>query len=102
MKTHDFINTHIGEEVYIKANPEYIHSMGGKIWIFTCGKDRKPQRGLRIVKLTKAGMAYLYDCWGEYFSIPPRYVRLLNELDENGCIKNISYDGLQTKQDFYL
>jgi len=68
MKNWDFINSNVSHDVYVIRD--------GDLSI-----DRELRRlisikaKLKIVKLTKSGMAYLVDENGKHYSVPPRNVR---------------------------
>lgn len=44
----------------------------------------------QIVKLTRGGKAYLQDSLGHFYSVPPRNVREISELDKSNS--NFGYD----------
>jgi len=73
MKNHDFINDNIGKDVFITGRGDL-------------GMDRELRRlvsrksKLKIVKLTRGGMAYLTD-GVKCYSVPPRNVREYSEIE---------------------
>ena len=68
MKNNEFIQKNIGGRVYVTGDGDLaIHAELRKI-IFN-------KTELRIVKLTKGGMAYLSDDDNNFYSVPPRNVR---------------------------
>ena len=71
MKNHDFIKQNIGAKVYVTGDGDLAFS-GELRKIISTGSYRVE---LKIVKLTKAGMAYLVDDDGNYYTVPPRNVR---------------------------
>ena len=76
MKTHDFIEKSIGCKVYITGDGDL--GMSGRLRNLIYNKTE-----LTIVKLTKGGMAYLIDNYGNYYSVPPRNVREINNDNNN-------------------
>jgi hypothetical protein len=74
MKTYDFINQAIGQQVYITGDGDLAFSGHLRGFIF----HKTP---LTLVKLSKAGMAVL-EYEGELFTIPPRNVREYSELQK--------------------
>lgn len=70
MKNYEFIEKNIGATVYVTRDGD----------LGFCGALRKiifNKSPLTIIKLTKAGMAYLQDDNGIFYSVPPRNVRIL-------------------------
>ena len=68
MKAHKFIECNIGNKVYVTGDGD----------LAMCSELRKVifnKIELTIVKLTKAGMAYLVDDENNFYSVPPRNVR---------------------------
>lgn len=68
MKAHDFINSNIGNKVYVTGAGDL--AFCGELKSIIYNKTE-----LTIVKLTKSGMAYLVDAENNYYSVPPRNVR---------------------------
>jgi hypothetical protein len=68
MKNHEFIEKNIGAKVYITPDGDLSMSSHLRYLISTKAE-------LEIVKLTKGGMAYLKDKNGNFFSVPPKNVR---------------------------
>jgi len=73
MKAYDFINSHIGQEVYITGHGDL--AMDGQLRPLIFNKTK-----LILVKLTKKGYAQLQTEFGRYYTVPPRNVRLYSEL----------------------
>jgi len=73
MKTYDFINKNIGNLVYITGDRDL--GMDGELRKLIHDKTI-----LILVKLTKAGRAYLKDANGKFYSVPARNVREATEL----------------------
>lgn len=73
MKNHDFINSNIGNQVYITSDGDLAMCSEFRSLIFN-------KTTLTIVKLTKGGKAYLKDLSGNFYSVPPRNVREISEL----------------------
>lgn len=69
MKNYDFIHANIGNSVYLTADGD-LGMEGGKIKQYI--REKTP---LTLIKLTKAGKAYLKDSNGEFLSVPTRNVR---------------------------
>ena len=74
MKTYDFINSNIGNDVYITPDRDLAFRGELKPLIFNKTK-------LKLIKLTKHGMAYLQDeKTGYFYSVQPSNVREYSEL----------------------
>lgn len=82
MKNHDFINSNIGEQVYVTGDGDLAMNSEFRNIIFN-------KTTLTIVKLTRGGKAYLKDSYGHFYSVPPRNVREISERDELALIKNL-------------
>jgi hypothetical protein len=70
MSGYDFILNNIGNKVYITGDGD----------LAMCGEFRKlifNKTELTIVKLTKAGLAYLVDDNKQYYSVPIKNVCLV-------------------------
>lgn len=70
MNSQDFIKENIGKKVYVTGRGD----------LAICSEFRKiifNKTELEIIKLTKAGLAYLVDSEGVFYSVPPRNVELL-------------------------
>ena len=70
MTNHEFIKSNIGNSVYINGDGDL-----GMDYELRCLISNKTE--LKIVKLTKSGMAYLVDNDGNYYTVPPKNVREL-------------------------
>lgn len=71
MKNHDFINLNVGKKVYITGDGDLGMKRELRRLIFY-------KTELKLLKLTKAGMAHLYDEETKLkYSVPPRNVRLI-------------------------
>lgn len=70
MTNHEFIKRNVGNSVYINGDGDL-----GMDYELRCLIFNKTE--LKIVKLTKSGMAYLVDNDGNYYTVPPRNVREL-------------------------
>jgi len=73
MKNYDFINSNIGNQVYVTGDGDL--AMGSEFRSLIFNKTT-----LTIVKLTKGGKAYLTDSLGNFYSVPPRNIREISEL----------------------
>ena len=73
MKALDFIKEMIGKEVYITHGGDL--GMCAELRGFIQHKDP-----LTLIKLTRAGLAFLQDEDGNYYSVPPRNVRDYEEV----------------------
>ena len=71
MTNHDFIKENVGNEVYVTGDGDLYFS--GELRKIISTQDNKIV--LKIVKLTKSGMAYLVDDNGNYYTVPPRNVK---------------------------
>lgn len=71
MKNHDFIKENIGHKVYVTGDGDL--AFDGWLRKIISTKDNRIE--LTIVKLTKGGMAYLVDEYGDFYTVPPRNVR---------------------------
>lgn len=83
MKNHDFINSNIGNQVYVTGDGDLAMNSELRDIIFN-------KTALTIVKLTRGGKAYLQDSLGHFYSVPPRNVREISELDKSNS--NFGYD----------
>lgn len=73
MKTFDFINSNIGQSVYITGDGD----------LAMCGEFRKHifgQTEFKLLGLTKGGLAKLQELDNNYITVKPRNVRLYSEL----------------------
>ena len=81
MTTEKFIKQAIGNIVYVIGDGDLAFNGGLRSIIF----NKTP---LKLIKVTKAGYAYLFDeTINKYYSVPPRNVREIDnmrEIDKNG------------------
>lgn len=82
MKNIEFINKNIGNIVYLtETSPTFVVSTFGKykqLHKYTLDRfavEMSTKSELRIVKMTKAGLALLKDKHNNFYSVPPRMVR---------------------------
>ena len=68
MRTYDFINSNIGNKVYITSDGDL--AMDGSLRKFIFNKTE-----FTLLRLTKGGMAILCDENGKEYLIPPKNVR---------------------------
>lgn len=72
MTTEKFINENIGNLVYVTGDRDL--AFRGELREIIFKKTK-----LRLVKMTKSGMAYLHDeNKNKYYSVPPKNVREVN------------------------
>lgn len=84
MKTKDFINQAIGNRVYLTA----LRDLGMRGELKQLIYNKTP---LRLIKLTKSGLAYVKDeATNRYYSVPPTNVREFEEVKWEWIIKKYS------------
>ncbi|MCK9446654.1 hypothetical protein M0Q50_07310 [bacterium] len=73
MTTKDFIEQNIGNDVYVTDARDLAFDYELRKIIFNKTK-------LKLVKMTRSGLAYLEDSEGNFYSVPPSNVREYSEL----------------------